>query len=197
MLHNICTSTPEHTPKDPRTSEDMIGNDTTLCRAEAPYVQEAETCVASALPGDGWCLFRGSSCQGYMCLSTYSSIIFNQEICRIRLLRKDCERMGSLSPVLRAGATLAALLISGFLIRKVVSEYTQSMPSKEGRKPGQRLGENSEDVFSHGGFDGSSSPEPSEARRRAAEAAQVWADQDSSRKPTQRCFPSDILIGKS
>lgn len=35
-LHNICTSTPEHTPQEPGNSEDMIGNDTILCRVEAP-----------------------------------------------------------------------------------------------------------------------------------------------------------------
>lgn len=93
-------------------------------------------------------------------------------------------KMPSLSPVLRAGATLAALLVSGFLIRKVVSEYAQPAPSN--RKPGQKLGESPGDVFLHGGFDGSSTPEQSEARCKAAEAAEVWAGQNISRRPTLR-----------
>lgn len=95
-------------------------------------------------------------------------------------------KMPSLSPVLRVGATLAALLISGVLLRKVVSEYAQFAPSDEGRNPGRNLGENTGDGLFHGGFDGSSAPEPSEARRKAAEAAEVWADQDISRGPTLR-----------
>lgn len=96
--------------------------------------------------------------------------------------------MPSLSPVLRVGATLAALLISGVLIRKVVSEYAQFAPSDEGRNPGQNLGENTGDGLFHGGFDGSSAPEPSEVRRKAAEAAEVRAEQDISRRPTPRRF---------
>lgn len=88
-------------------------------------------------------------------------------------------KMPSLFPVLRAGATLAALLLSGFLIRKVVSEYAQPAPSDT--KPGRKLGDTPGDAFFRGGFDGSSAPEPSEAGRKAAEAAEVWANQDISR----------------
>ncbi|KAG6355623.1 hypothetical protein INS49_003585 [Diaporthe citri] len=96
--------------------------------------------------------------------------------------------MPSLSPVLRFGATLAALLLSGVLIRKVVSEHAQPAPSDDGRKPGQKLGENTGDAFSHGGFDGSSVSERSEARRKAGEAAEVRAEREMSRRTTPRWF---------
>lgn len=95
-------------------------------------------------------------------------------------------KMPSLSPVLRVGATLAALLLSGALIRKVVSEYAQPAPSDDGRKPGQKLDGNTGDALSHDEFDGSSVSETSEARRKAAEAAEVWANQDISRTSTPR-----------
>lgn len=96
--------------------------------------------------------------------------------------------MPSLSPVLRVGATLAAILLSGVLIRKVVSEYAQAAPSNDGRQFGQELGENTGDAFSHGGFEGSFVSEPSEARRKAAEAAEVRAEREISWRTTQRWF---------
>lgn len=90
--------------------------------------------------------------------------------------------MRSLAPVLRVGAALAALVISGFLVRKVVSGPTQPAPSDEGRNPGQKLGRDPGDDS----FDGSSDPEAGDARREAAEAARVCTNPHINRTPIPR-----------
>lgn len=94
-------------------------------------------------------------------------------------------KMSSSISVTRVGLTLA-LCISSFLFVKRLLESAQSACSDEGEKPSQKLGESPGDDFPPAGLQGSSASEPSEARRKAAEAAQVRANWDISQKPTMR-----------